>query len=178
MTGFKAVTLVCTLVACLTLFGAHIVMARFWLAKRPLVSPQKATALLSVYLNIPLLLALVGKGLWSHVPVEDIFASALYTLLVFNSVAYSYFLLFSLSETGRRIRILLQLLEGDSINTNEHATNYSSEAMVRQRLLRLGQMGQISETSGRYRVNNRFLLRVAKLIRFIGILSTGRMPAP
>ncbi len=178
MTDFKAVTLACTLLACAALFLAHVIMARLLLARRPLVSPQKATARLSALLNIPLLLALVGNGLWSNAPGADILVSVLYALLVFNSVAYSYFLLFSLSETGRRIRILLQLLEGDSINTNEQAANYSSEAMVRQRLVRLGQMGQISDTSGRYRIDNRFLLRVAKLIRFIGILSTGRMPAP
>ncbi len=100
-----------------------------------------------------------------------------YGVLAFNSVAYAYFHFFNLSETGRRIRMLLQLLEGDQIVADYQPASYSVEAMVSQRLVRLLQMGQIFESGGRYRIESRFLLATAKMIRFVGQLTTGRADA-
>ncbi len=174
MNDSRAATLACTILACVALLVLHALMARIWLARNPHVSPQKATAMLGLALNIPLIVAVSAWGLRLQVPVGELLLALVYAVLAFNSVAYSYFHFFNLSETGRRIRMLLQLQEGEQIVVNGQASPYSGEVMVSQRLVRLLQMGQIGETGGCYRIDGRFLLGAAKLVRFIGRLTTGR----
>ncbi len=175
MADIRSLTLACTLVACVALVLVHALMARLWLARNPAASPQKATALLGVVLNIPLAIGVVAWGVMLKTPVGELLLAWVYAALVFNSVAYSYFHFFNLSETGRRIRMLLQLLEGEHIGINDAgATTYSSHGMVSQRLVRLLQMGQVTTTRGQYMIKGRFLLRVARLVRSIGRLTTGR----
>ncbi len=176
MIDIKSLTLACTVVACVALLVSHALMVRLWLARRPGTSPQKATALLGVVLNGPLVAAILACGVWTKAPLADLSLALIYAVLAFNSVAYSYFHFFNLSETGRRIRMLLQLLEGDRIGSGdgEAATTYSAHVMVSQRLVRLMQMGQINETMGRYRISGQFLLRSANLVRLIGRMTTGR----
>ncbi len=59
MADIRSLTLACTLVACVALVLVHALMARLWLARNPAASPQKATALLGVVLNIPLAIGVV-----------------------------------------------------------------------------------------------------------------------
>ncbi|MES2509943.1 MAG: hypothetical protein V4625_08440 [Pseudomonadota bacterium] len=176
MNDIKGLTLACTVVTCVVLLGSHALMARLWLARYPATSPQKATALLGLALNVPLVVAIVGCGVWAKASSAELGLALLYATLAFNSVAYSYFHFFNLSETGRRIRMLLQLLEGDRIGTSDSGSTsmYGGRAMVSQRLVRLLQMGQIDETGGRYRITGQFLLNSAKLVRLIGRMTTGR----
>ena len=94
--------------------------------------------------------------------------AALYDLIFFNCTAYAYFHVFNLSETGRRIRILLELLDGVTPDTA-----YAAQDMVRQRLGRLLLMGQVRLEQGRFVLASRKLLNIARLIRFIGRFCTG-----
>lgn len=175
MADIKSLTLVCTLIACTALVLVHALMARLWLARHPATSPQKATALLGLVLNIPLAIGVVAWGVMLKIPMGELLLGWVYAALAFNSVAYSYFHFFNLSETGRRIRVLLQLLEGEHIGLNDAgATTYSGQDMVNQRLARLIQMGQVSTADGQYMIKGRFLLRAARLVRSIGWLTTGR----
>ncbi|MES2191483.1 MAG: hypothetical protein V4454_15290 [Pseudomonadota bacterium] len=174
MSDIRMTTLACTVLVCVMLLVLHALMARFWLARNLQASPQKATAVMSLALNIPLSAAIVTSGLRLQVPSGELLLALVYGVLAFNSVAYAYFHFFNLSETGRRIRMLLQLLEGEQIVVNDKPPSYSVEAMISQRLVRLLQMGQIVESGGRYRIESRFLLATAKMFRFVGQLTTGR----
>lgn len=179
MADIKSLTLVCTLIACTALVLVHALMTRLWLARNPAASPQKATALLGLLINIPLAIGVMAGGVMLKIPMGELLLAWVYAALAFNSVAYSYFHFFNLSETGRRIRMLLQLLEGESIGVNDAgAKTYSGQAMVNQRLARLLQMGQVSTADGQYMINGRFLLRAARVVSLIGRLTTGRAATP
>ncbi len=179
MADSRSLSLGCTLIACIALVLLHALMARLWLARNPSASPQKATALLALVLNVPLAIGVMAWSITLGIPLGELLLAWIYAALAFNSVAYSYFHFFNLSETGRRIRMLLQLLEGEHIGINDAGlTTYNGQAMVNQRLARLLQMGQVSSASGgRYRISGRFLLRAARLVRSIGRLTTGRADA-
>lgn len=176
MADSRGLTLVCTLVACIALVLLHALMARLWLARKPMTSPQKSTALLGLLLNLPLTVGLITWGITLKIPMDELFLAWVYAALAFNSVAYSYFHFFNLSETGRRVRVLLQVLEGEHMDINDaRAMAYSGQDMVNQRLARLTQMGQVSTAGGQYIISGRFLLWVARLVRWIGKLTTGRV---
>ncbi|MES1978235.1 MAG: hypothetical protein V4451_09380 [Pseudomonadota bacterium] len=175
MADIRSLTLVCTLIACAALVLVHALMARLWLSGNSGASPQKATALLGLVLNVPLVIGLMTWGVMLKTPIGELLLAWVYAALAYNSVAYSYFHFFNLGETGRRIRVLLQLLEGEHIGiTDARATTYSGQTMIRQRLARLLQMGQLGTAGGRYTIKGRFLLRAARLVRSIGRLTTGR----
>ena len=91
-------------------------------------------------------------------------------MLVYNSLAYAYFHFFNLSETGRRIRMLLQLLDGQQPDLGS-AGAYGGQAMIAQRLVRLQQMGQITLSGDRYTLRSRFLWRIGRWIHALGVVA-------
>lgn len=82
-----------------------------------------------------------------------------YILIVFNGLTYMYFHFYNMSETARRIRLLILIhtssaaINGDNLNSS-----YDVTGMVRLRLQRLQAMWQISQSEGKYFVIGRILL--------------------
>jgi hypothetical protein len=165
---------VCAGAAALALLVAHVVLARLVLSRRPALSPQRATAVLCAVLNLPMAMGLL-VWVWSASSSSlEAMLALMYSLLLYNSVAYAYFHFFNLSETGRRVRLLLDLLDGRRLPALTDTAGYSDHEMVSQRLLRLEQMGQIAQHDGRYRLKSRFLWLTGRLIHMLGSLSAGR----
>jgi hypothetical protein len=173
--------LLCSAAACVALLLLHVALARLWFARHPLMSPQKATVQLSLALNLPLVLVL---ALHPAVPSGTDFAwSVVWSLMFFNFFAYAYFHVFNLSETGRRIRLLLQLLDSGERFTPVSALaekGYDGRYMVEQRLERLTQMGQIKRIGAPvpaddcYRLSSRTMWRIGRFVHLLGMLATRR----
>ena len=90
----------------------------------------------------------------------------LFSLLVFNGPAYAYFHFFNMSETARRIRIILEIRQDGPVAVQDLLKRYSPRDMLSVRLQRLEQGGQIrQDAEGRYRLRGKFLLNVAKSFR-------------
>lgn len=65
-------------------------------------------------------------------------------VLTFLILCYCYFHFFNLGETGRRIRILIELYQaGGSLTEDQLLQRYGAEELLQQRLLRLERAGQI-----------------------------------
>ena len=89
-------------------------------------------------------------------------SDALYIVLTFNLIAYTYFHIFNLSETGRRIRILNALTEGEVRQLIELKSYYSPEDMISKRLERLVSMGHLEYDQGAgYVIQKKWLLWIA-----------------
>lgn len=69
-----------------------------------------------------------------------------------------YFHIFNMSETARRIRILLKLKQGKSVTISE---SYSSQEMIAVRLKRLVELKQVTEQAGVYNYRPSILLAVS-----------------
>lgn len=95
-----------------------------------------------------------------RVPVE-----LTYGALVYACLAYSYFHLFNMSETARRIRILSELYVAGPLSAQEISRLYSGEGLLEARLDRLVATQQLELRAGRYVRVPRLLYAAAWLTR-------------
>lgn len=95
----------------------------------------------------------------------------LYSLIVYNALGYSYFHLFNMSDTARRIRILIDVYTRGGIREDEAAALYDTSRMIDLRIERLLAAGQIRETGGRYVLSGSILYTAARVLHLWSALS-------
>jgi len=99
---------------------------------------------------------------WSLV---GIVSSLIYFLLVSLSLAFCYFIFFTMSETARRIHILKYLKNhGGEVLKTEILGKYSTDEMLRSRLARMVELGQLSLDRGSYFLNRRDFFLAAMFV--------------
>jgi len=146
---------------------AHFGYCRLY-GKNSSSSPQNRLLAIILIGNIPLLFGILMIGAIRNVPVLEFFILIIYALIVYNCVLYAYFHLFNMSETARRIRILLHLRESGGLAKQQLIALYSPQNMVEARLKRLQKMGVICTTQeGNYRISNRIAVMIARLFQVI-----------
>ncbi len=87
-----------------------------------------------------------------------------YAALAYGCLAYAYFHFFNLSETARRLHILIELRAGDEIAREEIERRYSPGDMLKIRLERLVSSGQLRLEDGRYFLRSRILWAAARAL--------------
>ena len=121
------------------LMGFHSLTIRLIRFLKIAISQQKLLLYCIIIVNIPILfisLLILGNGYRN-------FFEYLYIILTFNSIAYIYFHFFNMSETSRRIKILVGIKKGKIINIHDIQNYYSYEKSLSLRLGRLEKMSQI-----------------------------------
>jgi hypothetical protein len=103
----------------------------------------------------------------------------LYVVLCFNAFGYCYFHFFNMSETARRVKIVITIKKGKALCDTEFDSAYTPEEALRIRLERLEQLSQIRKgDDGNYRIRSRLFYRVSFLIMLfrylLGFQSTMR----
>ena len=88
----------------------------------------------------------------------------LYTFIVYLCIGYSYFHIFNMSETARRIRILYETYSSKKLSRDELKIKYGREDMVKVRLERLVDTGQLRYMHDRYYLRGYVLYRVSRMI--------------
>lgn len=95
---------------------------------------------------------------WSY-DSQDWLWGLVYIFIVLNGLLYVYFHFYSMSETARRIRLLILIdTSHGSIDVDNVNNNYDVTSMVKLRLQRLQSMGQISQYDGKYFTTGRLLV--------------------
>lgn len=121
-------------------------------------------ALWAVYLG-----SLEGPGLWG---------AALYAALSYLLLAYSYFHLFNMGETARRVHILVELGDRGAVEVEELASVYNAREMLSRRVERLVSLGQARLEDGRMVLASRRLYLAAMAVdswaRVLGLPSLRR----
>ena len=146
--------LLCVLAFPALLYAAHLVVVRLFRTG----SRQTALAWLIILMQsavLALVWTVVLQGRSSDVPALAALAYASVASFGFSII---YFFVFSMSETGRRIRILHEIREHGALSEAEILSLYSGDDVLDLRLARLVEMGQLSVEGRRYRLNNRGLL--------------------
>lgn len=143
----------------------HILSYRLiWRGRGP-HSPQRFLVRLILGMNVflPLVVLKIARG--ETRSAQETVLMLVFVFLVFNGFLYAYFHFFNMSETARRIRILLLIRLKGALQPEEMREDYSLVSMVKVRLNRLVETGQIIKRSnGQYYIASFFLLRVAFLI--------------
>jgi hypothetical protein len=144
---------------------SHIIYCRLF-GSRSTRSPQKILLAVIIVGNFLLLAGLISQA------VADgwLYGVALlaYSLIVYNAAMYAYFHLFNMSETARRIRILLNILEHGALRNEDILAGYTPRNMVTVRLERLVLMGWLQQNrAGQYKIKARWALYTAQTFRLM-----------
>lgn len=95
-------------------------------------------------------------------------------ILTCGVLGYGYFHFINLGETGRRVRIVRELLSADGLTMAELLKNYNASQIVEVRFVRLLNSGQIAEQNGKLVIKNQFLLRASHIMVFMKKLLLGK----
>jgi hypothetical protein len=137
----------------------HIVVARVY-RRAP---PQMAAAGAALAGSVPTML--VSRMLVEHAGSVPSPVDVTYGALVYGCLAYSYFHVFNMSETARRIRILSELYLAGPLTGREISRLYRGEGLLEARLDRLVATRLLGLRDGRYVRVSRLLYAAAWLIR-------------
>lgn len=132
---------------------------------------KKSPQMVVIYaIFVGAIMMLVGLGaLWINDPTRTrnvYFYSLLYFVLGYFAVAYSYFNLFNISETGRRLKILYELSNSKYLTENKLAQIYGRDDIVQVRLERLCAIGQLEKIGEGYRIKSKTLLYMGHCSNF------------
>jgi len=165
--GVSIILLGYVLAITVALFATHLLVSRYGTRRLRLQSPQVLLVRLVLAYDIPVL---AGTWLIARFEARDA-ARTMYMLvfafLVFNGIAYAYFHIFNMSETARRIRMLLQIRRAGpaGLRVQELELQYPQKDMIEARLDRLVRMNQLSlGPDGRYRVAGKTLLWAGRIM--------------
>ncbi len=108
-------------------------------------------------------------------PFPDNTASFLTNAITYSALGYGYFHFINLGETGRRIRIIMELLNHEKgLSAEEILERYNAGDIIRKRINRLVDSRQIMQKNGRYYINSRLMLSIARIIVCMKIIVLGR----
>lgn len=131
----------------------HAALARL----RRTAPPQRTAFHASLAGAVPVF-ALLGGAVFNSCPFSTGCAvAAAYCLVVYSSLAYTYFHFFNMSETARRIRILCEIETAGSVSIAELTALYKTTDVVTIRLSRLVALHQLREEGGYYSIRGRTL---------------------
>lgn len=149
-------TLIILIFSPLLLMFLHMAAVRVIKMFNVNMSNQRSLILTELLFNFPVLMIIY---LINKTPV-----SLIYGFIVYNSLGYSYFHFFNMSETARRVRILIEVRLKKSVSSEAITKNYNCDLMISNRLKRLVELGQIKLHNNKYVLCGRLLLAGAVLI--------------
>jgi hypothetical protein len=124
------------------------------------ISGQLLAILTELLFNIPVLLIIYS--------INNSPSTLIYSFIVYNCLGYSYFHFYNLSETARRIRILIEVKNQKSISKEELMSIYKPDIILSNRLDRLIKLGQIRlKENGKYILSGKILWLSALIIAFL-----------
>lgn len=148
------------LISPLFLFLFHLIIVRINSFIGLKILPQNLLLLCILILNIPFfyfLLFFLGNQ-------RSIFAY-IYGLFIFNAFAFFYFQFFGMSETARRIKLLISIRTSKIKTIKDTLKYYDYQKTLNIRLWRLEQFGQIKKIDKNlYSMNNKTLYYITNLI--------------
>jgi hypothetical protein len=140
-------------------------------------SPQARLAKLAALLALPAAAGAAAVAAVEGRPAPEAARMTVFALLVYAGLAYAYFHVFNMSETARRIRILLEIGRRGALPVEDLAKAYTPSDMIDARLDRLVRMNQLARgEDGRYRVKGRLLLWAGGILRTWRRMLFGRWP--
>lgn len=148
---------------CLVLLLHVLLIRMFRLANSSLSPlPVAALAMLGGY-------PVMGFSLWfchfRFLNPGQITCPIVYALIVYTCLSFCYFILFTMTETARRIHILRRIFEKDApAAMNDLAVEYSAADMLSVRIERMLALKQLKRSGDRYFIDNKLLYRAGTIV--------------
>lgn len=96
-------------------------------------------------------------------------------LIIYICLSYCYFHFINMGETARRIRLLRELDQAPlGLTKEEMLGRYNAEEIIKIRMSRLINNGQIKLHQGRYHIGSPVMLFVSRIIVLLKVVILGR----
>jgi hypothetical protein len=96
-------------------------------------------------------------------------------LIIYGYLGYQYLNIVALGETARRIRIMREIYEVENgLAYSEILENYNAKQIIKLRLDRLINNGQIVYRNGRYFIENKTMVFITKLMHALKLIIIGK----
>ncbi len=144
------------------LFLIHVLIVRLTIILKMRISNQKLLIYIIIFYNVPLL---VISSIFLRFNNNSLLIGNIYCFLVFNAFAYVYFHFFNMSETARRIKILIGIMKSYIKRVNDINKYYNTDKILINRLKRLEELSQIREIEkNKYILKKKLLFTVSYLM--------------
>jgi len=155
-----------TAVLCLLIpFAVHLLLVRGFGFFRKTELRQKGVFFSVLAGILPLAaLCIVWAASAARGGTVSLIGGLLYLFLIYLLAGYVYFHFFNMSETARRVRLLIESSKTGSLNITDLKNLYPHQDIVSVRIERLTALGELQRSGERYFLGNRVLLLPAKLI--------------
>jgi hypothetical protein len=139
------------IVAPIFLLVFHALLARLLPFTNIQPSNQKLAFYAAVVLNLPVLVAA------KFIPGID-WSAYIYIFITVNSLSFFYFQIFNMSETARRIKVLIGIRSGKVGSLGDLDRYYDTSSALEIRLERLEELSQVIKLpDGKYVIKGHFL---------------------
>lgn len=160
-------------------FLLHILVVQLFERLKPNLPPLM-TAVWAIFISYFLIMFVAWQNYLQLIPIKtECFWAWMYGTLVYGGLSFSYFILFAMTESARRIHILRKLYVQGDTPLRELAAEYGPEDMLLVRLERMVSLRQLRREGNRYLLDRRLLYRVGVLLSFWSWLlgfSKGKQP--
>jgi hypothetical protein len=128
-------------------------------------APQKVAALTALAGNVPVALA-AWAAVFSRLDGGwiEILCGFGYVLGTYNACCFCYLNAFNVTETSLHVNILMRIFTSNGMPLEELARIYGVQEMIAARVHRMIALGQLTESGGRYFLNNSSLVMVGRVI--------------
>ena len=145
-------------------FVIHMIISRLFRFAKTNLTPFVGiffSIIIGSILIIIYVISLLGAKLW-EAPLEAL-ACLVFVFLTLTGFAYMYFATFAISEVSLHMHIMSMILLSKKLSIDEIKKQYSKSHMLKERLKRLIDLGQIKEKNNRYYLNGRLLIYGSKI---------------
>lgn len=162
-----SIFLVLVLCSIFTVFTVHLILLRVFGLFRQAFERQIGVIVSFLLGMLPLVIAFCFFAVkYTGFSWQEYFLLGLYLFVAYTSYSYVYFHVFNMSETARRIHILIQCRIAGELKKNEISDKYSCLDMVSNRLKRLVALKELYLRSGNYVLGRCILLLPARTLHF------------
>jgi hypothetical protein len=137
-----------------SLLVVHLLLCR-WSGIGRIRYPAQGSALRAGMITTALMVGVTGFLTWGE---DDCFPAAIYCGMSCWALSCSYFVMFCITESGRRYRLVKLLLEHGEMNEQDLRVRYSPKYMIDQRLERLLKWKALELQGGRLLIGKRLPL--------------------
>ncbi len=116
----------------------------------------------------------VWAGLAAELSAGDLSGAFLANLATYVALGYGYIHFLNLGQTARRVRLLRELVDaGEPLSRAELLKRYSAADIVRVRLARLEEGGQVVRRDGQLFIGKPTVLAMARAVGLVKQLTLG-----
>jgi hypothetical protein len=142
-----------------------IVLAHMIVARAKIIASRQIGCIFAFTVALLPVMFPVGVALACGMPRTQVVSGIIYSLVVYACISYSYFHVFNMSETARRIRILHEIYKAGSLRAKDILSLYEASDIIEARLGRLTLINQLTLDRGVYRVRGKLLYYAGIVVR-------------